>query len=210
MAKYIIGAIVLVLLAAGGYYMLNTDITPEPDVTPDVTEPTTSTYATSTFSITYPREFTIDTSYQYEGVPNKPIDGVSFTIPLTMATGTNLSADSRISVEWLPRAKTCTGDIFFLDNVRAREMTEGSTIYSVATTSGVGAGNLYEETIYALADSEPCTAIRYFIHSTNLGNYEPGTVRAFDRASLMRQFDTIRKSLQWGTPEVSTTTTTGF
>ena len=210
MAKYIIGVIVLILVAAGGYYMWSTkDATPIEE-TPPIVVPTTNTYATSTFSITYPKEFTIDTKYQYKGVPNKPIDGVSFTIPLTMATGTNLSADSRVSVEWLPRASICAGDIYILDNVRAREMTEGGVKYSVATSSGAGAGNFYEEAVYAFPGSSPCTAVRYFIHSTNLANYATGTVRAFDRAGLIRQFDTIRSSHKFTTTVVSTTTSQGF
>ncbi len=210
MAKYIIGVIVLILLAAGGYYMLNNDITPPQEETPPVIEPTTSTYATSTFSVTYPKEYMIDTKYQYKGVPNKPIDGVSFTIPLSMATGTNLSGDSRVSIEWLPRARTCTADIYFLDNVRAREVTEGGMKYSVASTSDAGAGNFYEEMVYALPESSPCTAVRYFIHSTSLGNYATGTVRAYDRVGLIRAFDNLRTSIKWGGASVSTTTVQDF
>lgn len=206
MAKYIIGVIVLILLAAGGYYMLNTNTTTAPVDTPVTLEPTTSTYATSTFSITYPKEFTIDDSYAYEQFAGKPIAGVKFTIPLGVATGTNLSADSYISVESLPRAKTCTGDIYIPANVKAKELTEDGVKYSVATTSGAGAGNFYEEQVYALSESSPCTAVRYLLHSTNLGNYATGTVRAFDRAGLIRAFDTIRHSMVFGPASMSTTT----
>lgn len=206
MAKYVIGMIALVLVAAGGYYMWASPGT-TPEETPPVVEvPTTNTYATSTFSIVYPKEFTLDTSYKYEGVPKKPIDGVKFTIPLTMATTTNLSADSYVSVEWLPRAKTCTGDIYIPTNVKASEKTEGGVKYSIATTSGAAAGNLYEEYVYAFPESSPCVAVRYFIHSTNLGNYTPGAVRAFDRALLMRTFDSIRQSLVFKTATTSTST----
>lgn len=156
-----------------------------------------STYASSTMGISfkYPKSYTIDEMYQYMGVPNKPIDGVKAIIPATIATGTNLSLDSGVSIEQLPRAVNCTGDIFVLDNVRASTVTEGGVSYSLATTSGAAAGNLYEEIIYALADSEPCTAVRYSIHSTNIGNYEPGAVRAFDRSALLSAFDKIRASL---------------
>ena len=40
----------------------------------------------------------------------KLIHGVKFTIPMTMATGTNLSSDTHLSIESLPRAKNCTGE----------------------------------------------------------------------------------------------------
>src|SRR5207247_320003 len=106
-----------------------------------------------------------------------------------------LSSDTYISVEWLPRAKKCTGDIYVADNVRAETMSSASTTYSVATTSGAGAGNFYEEIVFAISDSKPCTAVRYRIHSSNISNYDPGTVREFDRAVLLRQFDEIRDSL---------------
>ena len=113
-----------------------------------------------------------------------------------MATGTNLSSfDTGISVESLPRAQKCAGDIYILENVRASEVVENGVTYSVATTSGAAAGNLYEEMVYALADSSPCTAMRYFIHSTNIGNYEPGAVQEFDKNALLTIFDEIRRSI---------------
>lgn len=154
-------------------------------------------YASSTLGISfkYPRSFAVS-EYQYLGFPQKPINGVKVQIPLTMATGTNLSSDTYVSVEQLPRAVNCTGDIFIVDNVRASEIIESGVEYSVATTSGAGAGNLYEEIVYALAGSKPCTGVRYYIHSTNIGNYEPGAVREFDRAALLAEFDAVRSSLR--------------
>jgi len=197
MMKYIVGLIALILLAAGAYYFLTAAPAAEPtDNTPQ--EPAvmaTSTYATSTFTAVYPRDFTVDENYFYQGVPNKPIAGVKFTIPMTMATGTNLSSDSYVSVEWLPRATLCTGDIFVLQNVRAESMTDEGRTYSHATTSGAAAGNLYEEHLYAFPNSKPCTAVRYYIHTTSLANYEPGVVQEYDRAKLLEAFDSIRRSV---------------
>ena len=199
MLRYVIGVVILVFVAVGGYYVweymgqkpaqeeTNFSIPPE--------QPATSTYATTTFSIVYPKNFTLNEFFKYEGVPKKPIDGIAFSVPLTMATGTNLSYDSYISVEWLPRASKCTGDIYIPTNVKATEVTDGGVKYSIATTSGAAAGNRYEEQVYAFPSSSPCTAVRYFIHSTNFGNYATGTVREFDRSALIRAFDTIRASL---------------
>ncbi len=154
-------------------------------------------YASSTMGVTikYPKSYTLDAAYQYVGFPNKPISGVKIVIPTTMATGTNLSTDTGISVEQLPRARNCSADIYITDDVRATEVTEDGVVYSVASTSGAGAGNFYEETVYAIPDSKPCTALRYFIHSTNIGNYPEGTVREFDKAALIAAFDKIRQSL---------------
>ncbi len=119
-------------------------------------------------------------------------------IPISMTEGTNLSSDSYLSVEWLPRAKQCTGDIFIVPNVKPFEFTVGSTTYSVATSTGAAAGNIYEEQVFAIEGSKPCTAVRYFIHSSNIGNYPSegeGAVQEFNRATLLREFDSIRDAL---------------
>jgi len=203
MAKYIIGVIVILFLAFVGFSLWKSmgsggAQTPPVEVQPFVAA--TSTYASSTmgFSVVYPKTYTVNESYAYDQFgPKKLIHGVKFLIPDTMATGTNLSSnDTGISVEQLPHALRCTGDIYLQANVRSNPVTINGVNYSVASSSGAGAGNLYEEDVYALADSKPCTALRYFIHSTNIGNYPEGTVHEYDRAGLLEDFDSIRDSLQ--------------
>lgn len=198
MTKYIIGAVVVIILGAAGYLLYmkaqsQVAVTPPPPPTPAL--PVTHTYASSTFSVIYPDGYTVDENYKYEGVPNKPIPGVKFVIPGTMATGTNLSTDTGVTVESLPRAKSCTADIYFYDNVKAHDVTVGSRVWSMASSTGAGAGNFYEEQVYALKDSKPCLAVRYFIHSGNIGNYPEGAVTEFDHAALIADFDKIRDSL---------------
>src|SRR3989338_8248180 len=129
MTKYIIGAIFVVLAGAVGYYLwtIMSDVgQPAEGTQPPVKQPTTYTYATTTYSVTYPLAFTPDTAYAYTQFEGKPIGGVKFTIPMEMATGTNLSADSYVSVEQLPRAANCTGDIYVVPNVKRTEMTDGA------------------------------------------------------------------------------------
>jgi hypothetical protein len=75
------------------------------------------------------------------------------------------------------------------------EVVDNGVTYSVAKGSDAGAGNQYSETVYALPGTSPCTAVRYFVHSTQLGNYPPGTVKAFDQIALLNEFDGIRRSL---------------
>ena len=199
MTKYIIVTVAIIILGAAGYLLWSRAMVSTPPVDntpPPPPAPVTHTYASSTFSIVYPDGYTADDTYKYEGVPKKPIAGVKFIIPGTMATGTNLSADSGVSVESLPRANKCTGDIYIYQNVKAQDMTVGTNVWSMASTSDAGAGNFYEEIVYALKGSSPCLAVRYYIHSTNINNYDPGTVREFDRAALLTDFDKIRDSLQ--------------
>jgi hypothetical protein len=154
-------------------------------------------FSTTTYSFKYPQGYTLNSAYAYDQFGQaKLIHGVSVTVPATVATGTNLSADTRVSVEQLPRAKVCSGDIYIKNDVPATKVTEGGIEYSVASTSGAAAGNRYEEIVYAVSSSTPCTAVRYLLHSTAIGNYPEGTVREFDRAALMSEFDKIRATLQ--------------
>ena len=207
--KYVIGAIILGLVALVLLYVLRpgTASAPAGGETAQA-QVATSSYTGTTFSIEYPADYTLNASYAYDAFgPKKLIQGVKFVIPGSITTGTNLSAsDTGVSVESLPRAKNCTGDIYIQDNVKAQEVTEGGVVYSVATTSGAGAGNFYEEQVFALVGSSPCTAVRYFIHSGNIGNYEPGTAVEFNRDALLASFDAIRRSLVLTSAAPSTTT----
>lgn len=161
-----------------------------------------ATFASSErgFSIRYPRGYSVDTAYRYEALgPGKEIPGVAFTIPAKTSDGTNLSPDTRLTVESLPEAQSCTADLF-LPSVTGglKNLTEDGTDYSVGSLSDAAAGNLYDETVFAFAGTSPCLAVRYSIHSTNIANFDPGTVKEFDRATLIKQFDKIRKTLVIG------------
>lgn len=195
----------IVIIAVGVWFMFMRQKTEVP-VAPQVEATSTiQRYASTTLgvSLQYPRGYTVTETYVYDQFgPKKLIHGVSFTIPASMATGTNLSSDTHLSIEQLPNAKNCTGDIFLQANVKAHKITEGSVDYSLATSSGAGAGNWYEESVYALVGSHPCTAVRYMVHSMNIGNYPPGTVTQFDSAALLSAFDTIRHSLVIASPGV--------
>jgi len=157
------------------------------------------TYASAAagFSIRYPDGYTPDSTYVYQALgPGKDINGTKFTIPSSMATGTNLASDSYISVETQPKATTCSANLFLDTQIGSTtSIIDNGTTYSMAKGGGAGAGNLYNEYVYAIPGTSPCTAVRYFIHSSQIGNYPPGTVTAFDQAALLSDFDGIRRSL---------------
>ena len=209
MGKYIGAAVVLVALIGfailGGRYLLNKSsggVTPIiPNTTTEVpVQVATSTYASSTlgFSVVYPKSYTVNDTYAYDQFgPKKLIHGVKFVIPSTMATGTNLSSnDTGVSIEQLPHAKKCTADIYMLQNVKAHTESFNGVEYSVASSSDAGAGNRYEETVHAFTSSIPCTALRYFIHYGDINNYDASSsIKEFDRAALLKDFDVIRSSV---------------
>lgn len=188
--------IAFVLVIAAALFILLRPQTPT-QVTQSVAPATsnlTQLYSNSKdgFSIRLPNGYTVDDAYQYQLLgPGKEIPGVKFTIPAPMATGTNLSPDTYISVETLSTTKECQSGLFVDNGVIG--LNDG-----VAYSSGAAAGNDYIEQVYTLKDTHPCLAVRYFIHFANFENYPPGTVRRIDPGTLITEFDAIRRTLVVG------------
>ncbi|HVT75205.1 MAG TPA: hypothetical protein VHD69_02225 [Candidatus Paceibacterota bacterium] len=157
-----------------------------------------STYSSQdfAFSVNVPDGFSVDESYVNQDLgPGREIPGIAFKIPESMAQGTNLSRDSRVSVEMLSDIQCVPGD-FLYDSGSSSVATLGNNQFVTATSAGAGAGNLYEERVYIAKNASRCYAVRYFIHSTQIANYPAGTVTAFDKAALLRIFDTFPASLR--------------
>ncbi|MCX6790488.1 MAG: MliC family protein [Candidatus Kaiserbacteria bacterium] len=75
--------------------------------------------------------------------------------------------------------------------------TIDSIPFTKLTSSGVGAGNLYETTSYRTVRDSQCYAVEYTIHSMNIGNYTPGAVKAFDRARVESALEEVVHSFQF-------------
>jgi membrane-bound inhibitor of C-type lysozyme len=140
-------------------------------------------------------DYKIDESYAYDLRPGSKISGVKFTIPQSLSNGTNLSSDTYISVEELPDSTTCEASLFLDGTHESKDLTSGGTEYSIASSTGAGAGNRYEETVYAIKGTNPCIALRYFVHYGVIENYPEGAVSEFDKDALIGEFDKIRESL---------------
>lgn len=145
------------------------------------------------FAVRFEEGFVVDENYIYEALgPGKRIKGVSFVVPKSMTDGTNLSSDTRMSIEWKDK-QSCTVEDFIEGAQSIHTVVDDDAVYVVGMKNGAGAGNRYEEAVY-VPGGVGCTAVRYFIHTTALENYEAGTVRAFDRTALMIAFDGMRRS----------------
>ncbi len=149
---------------------------------------------TYNFSIQYPADYTIKEDYIYTALgPGKDIAGVSFIVPGSMTQGTNLSSDSYMSVE-RTNANDCLAQNF-LDQVKQSEtVTENGVTYIMAIGNGAGAGNRYDETVYATKVNDFCYGLRLFVHYSVLENYDPGTVVDFNHTVLNDNFKQFRSS----------------
>jgi cytoskeletal protein RodZ len=138
----------------------------------------------SGFSVSYPEGYTVSTSTENPLFSN----GVSFVVPEALTEGTNLSSDSRIYIEAKQGTSTCSAPASNADAAitgRREETTSfGGNVYRAVSYTEAGAGNFYETDIYAIQKETACYEIFRFIHTTNIGNYEPGQVGEFDRAKL--------------------------
>jgi hypothetical protein len=152
------------------------------------------------FGVHYYSGMRIDENYTYDVYPalgpSYKLSGVAFFVPKELTTGTNLSADTHISIEFLPEGALCEATSFLGDQINSQTVAVvGNTTYTVAKGGGAGAGNLYEETVSFAPSVEPCVGIRLFTHSTNIGNYDPGTINAFDKNALEKIYEEMRGSL---------------
>lgn len=152
-------------------------------------------YATTTFSISYPPGYVPEVFDAEDIAPGKRASGVKFIIDPALTAGNNLSADSYLSVEYLPTLVACDATPYLHHPTTLPRLTDDGHVYAVAKEEGAVAGGSYEETVYVRTDAERCLAVRYVIHTDNLGKYRPGTVSAFDRSRLVEVFDLMRRSL---------------
>ena len=150
------------------------------------------------FTLRYPADYTFDNSYKYQNIgPEISIPGVKFQISDEFTNGTNLSKDSYLSIERRDGTQSCSASDFLssTQEIESKIIEDGNFIYSVASSSDAGAGNRYEEYVYAFSDVNPCLAVRYFIHYSSIENYDPGTIVEFNKVELLKEFDAIRKSI---------------
>lgn len=153
-------------------------------------------YANSDFGFSLRHSgYGVDEKYIYNINPNKQIHGVKFLIPNYLRQGTNLSSDTYISVEKIPQEFDCKAGLFLDGNPVSKDIVENQISYSMASSSGAGAGNRYEEIVYALSGTNSCVGIRYFIHYGVIQNYDPGTVKEFNMSSIIKEFDLIRSTV---------------
>jgi hypothetical protein len=72
------------------------------------------------------------------------------------------------------------------EQVIGNEVINGYTFVH-STAESVGAGNIYGQEIYRMVNKNVCYEVTYYMHSSNIGNYTPGTVAEFDRNAILQK-----------------------
>jgi len=170
------------------------------------------------FTVRYPKNFKIDTSYKYQLSPDKEIKGVKFILVQPQSVS-DPYADSGtgVSIETIPDTDNCSADLFFDTKVESKlrdfvinikiTLTNDEVNYcptrlftfSVASRIKKVDNHYYYEKVYALPGTNPCIGIRYFIHSIDYSyNFEKeGTISRIYKNSInyySNEFEKIKDS----------------
>ena len=77
---------------------------------------------------------------------------------------------------------------------RGEETINGLT-YVKGFSADPGAGNLYTMATYRTVHENACIEVVFFVHSTNIANYDPGTITEYDDAALTQKFVDVLKTV---------------
>ncbi|MBL6852205.1 MAG: hypothetical protein ISS15_17230 [Alphaproteobacteria bacterium] len=146
----------------------------------------TYTDAKNGWSISYPANFTVDPKYQSIEI-DPPVHGVSFSIPESYTKGTNLD-DALVAVEVLP-GKNCKPAQFLSDPEEVKTLKADGRTYVTAFMPDSGMMQQRSTNLFLISGT--CTAVTYFVHSTERTVIDPPP-KQYDDARLTKLFDSIR------------------
>jgi hypothetical protein len=136
------------------------------------------------FSISYPSTVLLKTEGFGGYVPLTETPLIAFTLNPDMFRGTNLGeAGVYIGASSTPSiVASCThASLQAGETTATSSITVHGTTFSVFDSTGAGAGNIYDEKTYRTLVHGACLEIVELLHSSQIGNYPPGKVVAFDR-----------------------------
>lgn len=151
------------------------------------------------FSLSYP-ETAKASQVEFGGyLPLTQTPLASFVLPESMSEGTNLGeAGVYVGATSTPsivascvEPKQAEGE-----TVGAEESINGKE-FRVFTSADAGAGNLYERVSYRTLYAGVCIEFVTLLHSGNIGNYPPDTVKAFDKTYFQGILDSIVHTVQF-------------
>jgi hypothetical protein len=164
---------------------------------PSNSQPQLQGYANSTYgvSLQYPAGFTF-TDVTYANLDQKI---VQFALDRSNYPGTNFSdAGVAISMQTAASLKQCL-QINLPENATGFKETRdiNGTAFYTGQSAGVGAGNIYTSRVYRAYRNNSCYEIDETIHTSNIGNYEPGTIKEVDPDTVWDRLDQVGKTFKF-------------
>jgi hypothetical protein len=221
--KHLYWIVPLVFLAALAAYLLYKGPAPrpyEPSPTPDLPAATSTptadrieasdapgyaifTKGDGSFSFAFPTNFDVaSTSRDLAPGWSAPVSTAGMVlaklvIPKEFEPGTNFS-DATFTVGKSADPAAVASCLKTLAGAQATTTTYlGEDKFTKLEFTGAGAGNIYETTSYRILRGDSCWAVEYTIHSTNIGNYPPGTVDEYDEAMVTRALEEVARSFRF-------------
>jgi hypothetical protein len=144
------------------------------------------------YSLRYSDEFVPISSVPAGDYKGKPDLVLGFIHPEFYGPTTNLGeAYFLFSVmDDAQSVSTCTQPLPQLETITGQKTINGYT-FTQSEAAGLGAGNIYDQVIYRTLYDNRCYEAVFYMHSGNIGNYTPGTVIEFDRATLVQKFEQV-------------------
>ena len=79
---------------------------------------------------------------------------------------------------------------------KTKTSINGTDFYSAEGNEGA-CGNIYESKIYRALSGSQCIELIEVIHTSNIGNFDPGTVKAVDEKPIWKILDQVAASFQF-------------
>ncbi len=185
--------------------------TPAPAVsTPPAQTRDTTTYRNDTYGLSfeYPKAWSL---VEVGGPYNEFVDTtkgedpfVRLQLPQETYPGTNFgNADLGLSYVYVASLEDClaypstNGSVTF--DVGQSIEINGITYYT-SESSGAAAGNRYDSKLFRTYQNDYCFSAAETLHTTNIGNYDPGTVTAVDEDAVWGRFDAILQTMSFTPP----------
>jgi hypothetical protein len=122
-----------------------------------------------------------------------PLLSLAFIDPAFYSPTTNLSEAYLLLAATTDPAivSSCTQPASQYAETVTGQVSINSHTFTRSEFSGAAAGNRYDQIAYRTVWDNKCFEVVFLIHSTNIGNYTPGTVIEYDRPVLLSKFEGI-------------------
>jgi len=116
---------------------------------------------------------------------------VGFHFPQSLYQGTNL-VDAGVFIGASPEMNKVNACLSTGEQEKSLGTKNINGVnFQVFASSGVGAGNIYDEVSYRTVRSGTCYEIVELLHSGNIGNYPAGSVKQYDHDAFRAMLDTM-------------------